>query len=211
MSRPQDSVTVRGRGRVVGTYESMRIQAGVECFDTESVLATAKAREALAVVRSVIESCAPAAGVATEAVRIDLDVRARYGPTQITGFVAHGSCTVEASNIPGGLRLQRALTEVPNVAVSSPAFLMGDASAEEARTAAFAEAYARALREFRAQCAVVGLDPEEFRVVNWSVSTPGGGGGKTLGADDEVTAGQAVVLLDVAFVFRRDPPDDQGA
>lgn len=82
------------------------------------------------------------------------------------GYRVIGTIRCSTDRIDAVTAIQDALSKIDGASVQAPQFFIDDSP--QARALAFKDAHARATQDFALQCAVLGVDPNDFEIVSYS-------------------------------------------
>lgn len=207
-----NQLTITTTGSALAAFTHASFKVAVQAIKATGPEAKDDCKATIAAILKVVTDMAAEGGIKADQLKTSFDVAPHLvhdGRTQVhQGYEATYTLRFQATNVDKATAIHDALTSIPFVKAESPKFHI---DSEEARAAAFQDAWEGAKKWLKVQTAIVGHDDESWKLSSWGVqeSGEGGGGPKSLSASSSnggpvvIEPGKAQLDMTVHFLFER--------
>jgi uncharacterized protein YggE len=203
-----DHIDVTAKGSAETEFTSATYRATVVTSGKTGPQAKEKALPIIEKIRAAVLKHGTSAGLDTGRMKttFGVDVETHRQTGEFIGYRATYTAEFKGTNIREAPAVHDALTSIEGVQSGTPVYHVNDGV--EVHAKAFADAVGKAKAKFSAQCKGLGIDPEYFEVLSWTIQEDMPRG-KTLSFQANATEPKAVGLepgkatldLNVTFVF----------
>lgn len=222
MSTKEIFTTVSATGHAETAFKSVSFNVSTVSSDKDNASARAKADQVLNTVMAAIKELNKrSAEIDMKRLKCNYDTQPwmeydqKAREQKHLGYVVTGRVTCSTERVDAATVIMDALTKIEGATVQRPVFSADDTA--EARSAAFMAAYNRAFEDFNLQCAVLGVDPDDYEIVRYSPTAetmrPGGDGAfigsvsvsadAPMAAPAEIKAGRAETTAYVQLTYAK--------